>query len=302
MNGRADEPAADHADPSRAECAFTEEHAAGYALGALDRFERGLVEQHLRWCERCRERVDAAESVTALLPFLSPPVAPPSATVRSALMERIAADSTGPIVAVPPVSSRSSIASASAEPTQLSRTSSRRWAQVLPAALVAPVAIALIAALAWANSLQNTIDQQEVELATLQQTNETVAGAGEVQLFSMNPEPSCSDCNGNSRLGIDMDENTGMVVAWNLDPRKKHSLWCVDDKGEPKWLSALEVDQDGGVMQTFAFPGDASRYAEVYIAMDDGSKAYMTSIATPGLPTADEDRRPGYTPASNPNP
>lgn len=302
MNGRADEPAADHDRTSRAECAFTEEHAAGYALGALDRFERGLVEQHLRWCERCRELVDAAEGVTALLPFLSPPVAPPSATVRSALMERIAADSTGPIVAVPPVSSRPARVSVPADMARPSSNSARRWSRILPAALVAPLAIALIAVLAWANSLQNTIDEQEVELATLQQTDGTVAGVGDVQLFSMKPEPSCSDCNGDSRLGIDMDENTGMVVAWNLDPRKEHSLWCVDDKGDRKWLSTLEVDQDGGAMQTFAFPGDASRYAEVYIAMEDGSKAYMTNIATPGATSPDEDRRPGFTPVSNPNP
>lgn len=302
MNGRADEPAADHDDPSRTQCAFTEEHAAGYALGALDRFERGLVDQHLRWCERCRELVDAAESVTARLAFLSPPVAPPSATVRSALMERIAADATGPIVAVPPVSSRPAIVSAPAETDRVSRATTRRWSRVLPAALIAPLAIALIGVLAWANSLQNTIDQHESELATLQQANATADTAGEVRLFSMSPEPSCSDCNGSSRLGVDMDENTGMVVAWNLDPQKGHSLWCIDDKGERKWLSTLNVDQDGGAMQTFAFPGDASEYAEVYIATGDGSKAYMTSIAPPSSPSAGDDRRPRFTPASNPNP
>jgi len=302
LNGRADEPAADHDDASRTECAFTEEHAAGYALGALDRFERGLVDQHLRWCERCRELVDTAESVTARLAFLSPPVAPPSATVRSALMERIAADATGPIVAVPPVSSRPAIVSAPAETVQVSRANPRRWSRVLPAALIAPLVVALIGILAWANSLQNTIDQQESELATLQHINERVDDAGEIQLFSMSPDPGCSDCNGNSRLGVDMDEDYGMVVAWNLDPRKSHSLWCVDNKGESKWLSNLEVDQDGGAMQAFAFPGDASEYAEVYIATGDGSKAYMTSIATPGPTSAGEDRSPGFTPASNPNP
>ncbi|HEV2066650.1 MAG TPA: hypothetical protein VGR08_07430 [Thermomicrobiales bacterium] len=287
MNGRADESAADHDDPSRAQCAFTEEHAAGYALGALDRFDRGLVDQHLRWCERCRELVDAAESVTARLAFLSPPVAPLSANVRSALMERIAADATGPIVAVPPVSSRPAIVSAPAETGQTPRATTRRWSRVLPAALIAPLAIALIGVLAWANSLQNTIDEHESELATLQQANARGNSAGEFRLFSMDAEPSCSDCNGSSRLGVDMDESIGVVVAWNLDPRKEHSLWCVDREGEEKWLSILKVDQDGGAMQTFAFPGNASAYAEVYIATDDDSKAYMTSIATPGVPLAD---------------
>lgn len=299
MNGRADEPAADHDHPSREECAFTEEHAAGYALGTLDRFERGLVEHHLRWCDRCRELVSAAERVTALLPLLSPPVAPPSPTVRSTLMERIAADGTGPIVAVPPVSSRPAPVSGPVETDPVSRASTRNWSRILPAALVVPLTIALIGVLAWANSLQNTIEERTSDLANQQQLNGAIETVGGVQMYSM--EPLCTDCIGSSRLGVDMDDNVGMLVAWNLDPKKEHSVWCVDSNGEKSWISTLDVDPRGGAMQAFTFPGKASNYSEVYIASDNGSVAYMTNIATPPSRGADDYRATPSTPDPGPD-
>lgn len=289
MNGRLDDSVADdHAISG--ECAFADEHAAGFALGALDRFERGLVEQHLRWCARCRDIIQAAENVTAVLPFLSPPVAPPPDTVRAALMERITADVDGPIVEVPPVSSRPASSPPPVIPAadDVATTTPRRWARVFPAALVAPLAIALIVVSAWANSLQNTIDEQDSDLAN-QQRNGAIASDGGMQMYSM--EPHCDDCTGSSRLGVDMDHSVGMLVAWNLDPKKEHSVWCIDGKGDRKWISALDVDPNGGAMQTFAFPGRASDFAEVYIAGENGTIAYMTNIATP--PGGGTDGVPG---------
>jgi hypothetical protein len=287
VNGRPIDPTAEPDHTYTGECAFVDEHAEGYALGALDRFERGLVEQHLRRCPRCRETVQAAEKVTAYLPFLSPPVAPPSDTARAALMERIAADISGPIIEVPPVSSRSSIAAAPVDAGHVPNTARRRraqgwaqgWSQMLPVALIAPLTIALILALAWANSLRNTIEEQEIDLASQQQLNRAIANSGEVQLYSM--EPRCDGCTGGSRLGIDKEDSIGMVVAWDLDPKQKLSVWCVNSKGDKEWVSSLEVGPDGGAMKTFDFPSDASEYTEVYIASDNGSIAYMTNIATP---------------------
>ncbi|MDQ3541993.1 MAG: hypothetical protein M3440_15040 [Chloroflexota bacterium] len=300
MNGRLESSVADDGHAISGECAFTDEHAAGFALGALDRFERGLVEQHLRWCDRCRDIIQAAENVTALLPFLSPPVAPPSDSVRAALMERITGDVAGPIVEVPPVSSRPvpflSVPAPAAEDE--AKSTPRRWTRVLPAALVAPLAIALIVVSVWANSLQNTIDEQESNLANQQPLNGAIASGNGVQMYSM--VPHCTECTGSSRLGVDMDDSVGMLVAWNLDPKMKHSVWCVDGKGDRKWISALDVDSNGGAMQTFAFPGNASSYAEVYIARDDGSIAYMTNIATPPSGGADADQVAPSTPASDP--
>ncbi len=302
MNGRLDDAKADDDHAISGECAFTDEHAAGFALGALDRFERGLMEQHLRWCARCREIVQAAENVTAFLPYLSPPVPPPSGSVRAALMERIAADSDGPILEVPPVPSRfarsATVVSLPATDEDVAPTPRRRWAHLLPAALVAPLAIALILVSAWANSLQNTIDEQDDELATQRANALTTSGDG-VQMYPM--KPHCTDCTGGSTLGVDMDDNVGMLVAWNLDPKKEHSVWCVDSKGDKAWISTLDVDPRGGAMQTFTFPGKASNYSEVYIAGDNGSVAFMTNIATPPDGGEAGDPATPSTPVSDPS-
>lgn len=301
MNGQQDDQAVNPDDTTREECAFTEQHAAGYALGALDRFERGLVEQHLRWCPRCRDIVEADEKVIAYLPFLSPPVAPPSPGVRTALMESLAADIAGPIVDVPPVSTRRSGLSPAADPVkveELPPTAPQRRARILPAAIIAPLAIALIVVSAWANSLQNRIDDQNGELADQQRVNGVIANGGRLQLFSM--EPRCTDCTGRSQLGVDMDDSAGMVVAWNFDPKRKHSVWCVNDKGDKEWLSTLVIDPDGGAMQTFDFPGDASEYTEVYIADDNGSVEYMTNIAVPPASGSNDGQSAPSTPVSEP--
>lgn len=303
MNGRLDNAVADDDHAISGECAFTDEHAAGFALGALDRFERGLVEQHLRWCARCQDIVEVAENVTAALPFLSPPVAPPSDRVRATLMERIATDVDGPIVEVPPVSSRftrfASPVSILAGEEDTAPTPPQRWTRVLPVALVAPLAIALIIVSAWANSLQNTIDERDNDLATQRQANGvTTSGDGVHQMYSL--EPHCTDCTGGSTLGVDMDDNVGMLVAWNLDPRKELSVWCVDSNGKKEWISTLDVDPNGGAMQTFNFPGKASDYAEVYIARDNGSIAYMTTMAIPPAGGADGGQATPSTSASDP--
>lgn len=173
---------------------------------------------------------------------------------------------------------------------------------MVPAALTAPLAIALIVVAAWANGLQNTIDEQDAELANQQPANGAASVAllngAEIQMYSM--EPSCAGCPGSGQLGVDMADSTGMLVAWNLDPAKKHSVWCVDGKGEKEWISTLDVNADGAAMQTFDFPGSASKYTEVYISRDNDSIAYMTNIATPPAGEAADQQVAPSTPASEP--
>lgn len=290
MNGRLDNQPEDSDSSLSGACDFVEENAAGYALGALDLAERGMVDQHLLWCARCRAAVAGAEAVTACLPFLAPPVPGPSAAIRTALMERVRTDLDTPLVSIPPVVSRPRREPREAAPerpprptTPVPAVSVPRWRQWVPAALIAPLVIALIIVSAWANSLQNTVDQQETELAG---QSPALASNGGVQLFSM--QPMCPECAGGGRVGVDMDSSMGLLVGWNFDPSRKHSVWCVNEKGDKEWISTLEVNQDGGTMQTFAFPGEASDYTEVYIAEDNGSVAYMTTITT-SQPAAGED-------------
>jgi anti-sigma-K factor RskA len=53
------------------------EHAAPYALGALDEGERAAFESHLAQCAACRSDVQAFQEVTGLLALAAPPVSAP---------------------------------------------------------------------------------------------------------------------------------------------------------------------------------------------------------------------------------
>jgi hypothetical protein len=290
VNGRSDNQSEALEPAGAGPCAFVDENAAAYALGGLDLADRGVIDQHLLWCARCREIVAASDAVTARLPFLAPPVPGPSPAVRAALLERVQTDRDAPVESAP-------LAARASQPAMTRRVVARpappppaRWRSWVPAALVAPLAIALIVALAWANSLQNTIDEQEADLAA---EAPSMANGG-IQLFAM--EPQCSDCTGGGRVGVNADSGVGMVVAWGFDPSRKHSVWCKDGKGDAKWVSSLDVNQDGAAIQTFAFPTNASDYTEVFVADDNGSVAYMSTITTPR--TGDEQDQGGdATPA-----
>ena len=67
MNSRPLQPASHRDDSHSGECAFAREHLEGFALDALDSFERGIVEHHLRWCPACRSEAARYERAVSLL-------------------------------------------------------------------------------------------------------------------------------------------------------------------------------------------------------------------------------------------
>lgn len=289
MSGPQTNRSPDHGRPNQAECDAILEQAEAFVLGALDRFDAGFVEQHLRWCPRCRDEVEAITRVVNLLPLAVPVVDAPSSAVKSRLLARVANDNrTDPYeperLQRPDELYASGTPSATPRPTTSGEDSGtaampdRSWLRFVPTAIIAPLAIVLIVVGAWANSMRIDLEDQQQELGTANQEelNRIVANGGDVRLYSM--QPLCTDCTGRGRLGVDVADSVGVVVAWGLNPEQEHEVWCVNKKGDKQMVSRLDVDADGGAMQAFSFPDTMTDYSGVYIAQTDGEATYMTNL------------------------
>jgi hypothetical protein len=252
----------------RTECAFVREHLPALALGALDTVDREEVEHHLRWCDGCRLEATSYESVANLLPLGLPGVAGLDPAIKSSLLDRIARDDDAPrpTMAVPDASGPEPPA-APAPQRHLS------WTRFVPAALVAPLAVALLVVGAWANSLRNDLDNAAPETTVAAAV--TLQGR-EVQTYAV--ERSCDTCIGSGQFGLSEADSMGMVVGWDFDPAQEHEVWGITHTGERKKVCELYVDPAGSVMQTFNLPEKPSGLTEIYITDAAGNLIYVVHI------------------------
>ncbi len=297
MSGPRTNQAPDPGGPSGSDHDGILDQLEAHALGALDRTDAGIVEQHLRWCAPCRDRAESTRRVVDLLPLALPLDTAPSSDVKRALFARVAADDRE-MPYEPPIDRRHLEAEERRVPVPaapvgsshpgavISARASSTWSRIVPPAIIAPLALALIVVGAWANSMRLDLadSNREPSLANGSGLNQLGSDGGSVQLYSM--EPQCADCPGRGRLGVDPGDNMGVMVAWGLDPAQDLEVWCVDTDGDKAMVSTLDVDREGGVMQAFAFPQeDVSLFKEVYVAQKDGGAMYMVDLApTTGTP------------------
>lgn len=169
--------------------------------------------------------------------------------------------------------------------------SSRSWTRHIPAAVVTPLAIALVVVGVWANSLRSDISDLDRDFDSQLALNGSLANGGQVRLFSV--EQSCPNCEGNGHVGVSESNGMGMVVGQDFNPSQRHDVWGVNDKGEKKMFCELEVDSTGSVMQMFTFPDAQSAFTDVYITDENGAMLYVSggSSATPGS-TPSEQKTP----------
>lgn len=284
MNGRPEPQQSQDPATLPRDCAFAREQIEGFVLDALDRFERGIVEQHLRWCRACQTEVAAFERVADRLPYALPLVSDlePRPETRSALFERIRTEP-APVPAndhARPVAAPVRRPSTNPAPRLASASSSSRW-RFVPAAVIAPLAIALVVMGVWANSLRNDLDEREIELASQAELDQALANGGKVALYSVEKEASCPSCHGSGQLGMSESNDMGMVLGWNFDPGKRHDVWGVSTDGQKTKMCELEVDATGDVMQMFTFPEGSGSVTEVYITDEHGDMTYVSHL-TPG--------------------
>jgi len=248
------------------DCAFTLDHVESFALDALDSFDRGIVEHHLRWCESCQKEAASFERVVRNMHLVTQLGAPPPVSSRQELMRRIAAGGEDAPLARP----QSSQLTRQAE----SASTAGSWTRYIPVAIIAPLALALLVVGVWVNSLQDDLSNRNLELTSQTHLNQSLANGGQVQLFSV--EQSCPTCRGNGQVGVSESKGMGMVVGHDFDPSQQHDVWGVNDKGEKKMFCELEVDSAGAVMQMFTFPDAPSAFTDVYITDENGAMMYVS--------------------------
>ena len=287
MKSRPDEQPNPQSTKHSAECAFVQENIEGFVLDALDRFERGMVEHHLRWCTSCQAEASRYERVVERLPFAVAASPKPGPELKTSLFERIRAD-TSATKATP---SRRTVERAT-KSTE-GRESSPGWWRYASAALIAPLALSLLVMGVWANSMRNDLNEQGMDLESQAQLNQVLANGGQVALYSVEKEKSCPTCHGSGQLGMSESNDMGMVLGWNFDPGQRHDVWGVSRDGDTMKMCELEVDPTGAVMQMFTFPGAPSDLTEVYITDEHGAMTYVSHLAREDDATPGDDTDSG---------
>ncbi len=286
MNSRPDNRTTQDDSPHSGECAFALENLEGFAIDALDRFERGVVEHHLRWCDACQAEAARYERVTQRLPFAVPAGPDPRPEIKASLFERIEADRSG-VEKAPP--------RRTPDPDPRvpdGRNPAAGWWQYASVALIAPLALSLLVMGVWANSMRTDLDEQRNDLESQVLLNQALANGGQVALYSVEKEASCPTCHGSGQLGMSESNDMGMVLGWNFDPATRHQVWGVSQDGEAMKMCELEVDPTGSVMQMFTFPDAPSSFSEVYITDEHGAMRYVSHLAQGDGATPEGDGGP----------
>ncbi len=253
-----------------AACDFARGNLEALALGALDSFDRDVVEHHVRWCLECRAEADILQRVADSLPLGLPDGNQPDEKVWTGIRAAI----TGSDRPIAPVTTLKARAQGDPSTTLISR-SAPHWAYVL----VAPLAIALLVMSVWANSLKQDLDASGERTNITNSMNRALFGRSGVQLTTM--DQTCPNCTGSGQLGYSETDRMGIVIGWNFDPTQQHDVWQVNRAGDRKRICQLHIDEQGGVMQVIQLPEAPSEYSDVIVTDADGQLIYVSHLLSP---------------------
>jgi anti-sigma-K factor RskA len=244
------------------------EHAAPYALGALDESERASFEAHLASCDVCTAEVRELRDVAGLIGSGIKQVAPPPG-----LRDRILADarSVRPISSVaqsaPRVATAPAPETAPARPRAVeSRASGASARTILPwlaaaAAIVFAVVLgqryrgerdARVAAEQALASARRTMDSTSATLAGRDSLIATLV-ASDVQAVNVSgtgPSPS-------ARYFLDRRGGRIIIAASSLPPAARgrtYQLWGIETGRPPVGLGTFNTDADGRALASLALP------------------------------------------------
>ncbi len=248
----------------------------GYALGALDQFERDVVDRHVRFCERCADLLAEDMRTVGLIPFTMPR-ATPSPDIKIALFSRIeqaqraAADASLPTqarrglpraVTLPASRPVAAVPADIAHPRFARRGDSRfSW---VASALSVPLLVALVASGVWGMQLRGQVAQQS---ATVDQLQAQLAnfGAGATS-YSLSPGTLAPQAEGEIILGA--DQKNGMVRidlnSKQTSPATSYEMMVVKD-GKLVPLTEVKVDDHGVGQAPFQLDQPFSNYESVHV-------------------------------------
>ena len=240
------------------------EHAAPYALGALDESERASFEAHLASCDVCTAEVRELREVAGVIGGAVRQVPPPPG-----LRERILADARAvrPISAASQPAARDATAVAPSAPrTRAARRSRPPRGSILPwLASAAAIIVAVVlgqryrgerdARLTTEQALADarlTMDSTRAVLARRDSLIATLV-APDVQAVSVSgtgPSPS-------ARYFLDRRAGRIVIAASSLPPAasgRTYQLWGIATGRPPVSLGTFNTDANGSALATLALP------------------------------------------------
>jgi anti-sigma-K factor RskA len=267
------------------------DHAAPYALGALDEGERASFEQHLATCDVCAAEVRELRDVTGLLAMAAPRVAPPAG-----LRGRILADAravrpvaTAANASAPPATSRAAQATAVARVAP----STRRWSTLTPwlAAAAAVVVAVYLGQQTRSERAARTSAEEALAQArrTLDSTGSALARRDSLIALLVSPDAQTMSVSGpgpspSAKYFFDRRASRIVIAASSLPPAAQgrvYQLWGIETGKPPVSLGTFNTDSSGRTLTAVAVP--AGLRISVTAVTDEPSGGSPQPTTTPFL-------------------
>lgn len=286
-------------EPADPGCLFVQENAGAFALGSLTTAESREISGHIAAHPTCRIHIDQALATVETLSFAMPLMAAPDLAVKLSLFDRIAAESSRTVPSSKMERGNTLVAAlrnGQDPPTQASASnSSRSWVQYLGAALLAPMAIALTVVSLWAFSMNDELDDMRNATEVAEPTSDSSTSIEMMTMESSGDTPTAS-----GSLGAMPDQKSAVLMAWDLDPKKDHKVWCEESDGQQWMVGELVVSEDGNALQTLEFPGPINDYSRIYVSGSgtDATESMELILMMPDKNKSYDDKDKESTPAS----
>jgi anti-sigma-K factor RskA len=266
------------------------DHAAPYALGALDETERASFEEHLASCDVCAAEVRELRDVAGLLAMAAPSVSPP-ATLR----ERILADArrVRPIASAPTGVDQPVRAVDRPGRPATARPARRPWSSVVP--WLAAAAAAVIAVYLGQQTLSERAARASAEQAlasarlTLDSTGSALARRDSLIASLVSPDVQAVTVSGSgpapsAKYFLDRRAGRIIIAASSLPPAaqgRTYQLWGIETGKPPVSLGTFNTDSSGRALASVAVP--AGLRIAVTAVTDEPSGGSPQPTTTPFL-------------------
>lgn len=240
------------------------DHAAPYALGALDENERISFEKHLASCEICSAEVRELKDVAGLLATAASPVTPPAR-----LRGRILSDARAvrPITAATEAGSGRREAGGGTVPRAAHAAPARRRSLTLAPWIAAAAAVVVAVYLGQQSRSERaarTSAEQALAAArlTLDSTGSALARRDSLIALLVSPDVQAVSVSGSgpapsAKYFFDRRAGRIVIAASSLPPAaqgRTYQLWGIESGKPPVSLGTFNTDSSGRALASVAVP------------------------------------------------
>lgn len=240
------------------------DHAAPYALGALDEDERASFEEHLATCDLCAAEVRELKDVAGLIATAVPAVSPPPT-----LRDRILADARGfrPISSAAPIAADQGVRALEPQGRLAATAAPRRpWSTAVPwlaAAAAAVFAVYLGQQVRTERTARTTAEQALASARlTLDSTGSALARRDSLIQLLASPDVQAVTVSGtgpapSAKYFLDRRARRIAIAANSLPPAapgRTYQLWGIETGKPPVSLGTFNTDSSGHALASVAVP------------------------------------------------